>query len=80
MKRSSRSKNEPTEKNIFMGIRYLVILAIVAVVYVAAKIFITGNKIHNPLDRNHSELRDKKVSLNDGDPFTIALFGVDSRC
>jgi hypothetical protein len=41
--------------------------------YVAAKIFITGNKIHNPLDRNHSELRDKKVSLNDGDPFTLLI-------
>ena len=66
-------------KKIFLWVfGILVILAIVAVVYVAAKIFITGNKIHNPLDRNHSELRDKKVSLNDGDPFTIALFGVDS--
>lgn len=42
------------------------------------KIFSVGNSIHNPLDRNKSELRDKKVNLNNGDPFTIALLGVDS--
>ena len=59
LKRSSKSKMEPTEKIILWVFGILVILAIVAVVYVAAKIFITGNKIHNPLDRNHSELRDK---------------------
>ena len=78
MKRSSKSKMSLPKKIFLWVFGILVILAIVAVVYVAAKIFITGNKIHNPLDRNHSELRDKKVSLNDGDPFTIALFGVDS--
>lgn len=74
MKRSSKSKMSLPKKIFLWVFGILVILAIVAVVYVAAKIFITGNKIHNPLDRNHSELRDKKVSLNDGDPFTIALF------
>lgn len=78
MKRSSKSKMSLPKKIFLWVFGILVILAIVAVVYVAAKIFITGNKIHNPLDRNHSELRDKKVSLNDGDAFTIALFGVDS--
>ena len=58
LKRSSKSKMS-LPKNILWVFGILVILAIVAVVYVAAKIFITGNKIHNPLDRNHSELRDK---------------------
>ena len=56
----------------------LVLLAIIAVIYVAAKIFITGDKIHNPLDRSHSALRSKNVNLSKGEPFTIALFGVDS--
>lgn len=54
-----------------MGILFL--LAIIAVIYVSAKIFITGDKIHNPLNRNHSELRSGKVNLKNGDPFTIAL-------
>ena len=36
------------------------------------------DKIHNPLNRSHSELRSGKVNLKEGDPFTIALFGVDS--
>ena len=35
--------------------------------------------IHNPLNRQHSELRSKNVSLSNGDPFTIALFGVNSN-
>ncbi len=48
-------------KKIFLWVfGILIILAIVAVVYVAVKIFITGNKIHNPLDRNHSELSNRK--------------------
>ena len=43
-----------------VGILFL--LAIIAVIY-GAKIFITGDKIHNPLNRNHSELRSGKVNL-----------------
>lgn len=57
----------------------LVILALVAAIYLAIKIFAVGGKIHNPLDRDKSELRKEKVDLNKGDPFTIALFGVDSN-
>lgn len=57
----------------------LVILALVAAIYLAIKIFAVGGKIHNPLDRDKSELRKEKVNLNKGDPFTIALFGVDSN-
>ena len=59
LKRSSKSKMSLPKKYFYGYSVFLVILAIVVVVYVAAKIFITGNKIHNPLDRNHSELRDK---------------------
>lgn len=60
----------------FFGI--LVLLALLAVIYLGFKIFSVGGSIHNPLDRDKSSLRDKDVNLDDGDPFTIALFGVDS--
>ena len=46
-----------------MVVGILFLLAIIAVIYVSAKIFITGDKIHNPLNRNHSELRSGKVNL-----------------
>ena len=52
-------KNEFTVKNLLWMFGILVLLAIIAVIYVAAKIFITGDKIHNPLDRSHSALRSK---------------------
>ncbi|WP_251942544.1 LCP family protein [Staphylococcus sp. Marseille-Q5304] len=55
------------------------ILVIVAVIYIGYKLFAVGDAIHQPLDRDKSNLRDKKVNLKDGDPFTIALFGVDSN-
>ena len=61
----------------FIGI--LVMLALIAVIYLGYKIFSVGGSIHNPLDRDKSSLRDKNVNLDDGDPFTIALFGVDSN-
>jgi len=73
----SKKMGLPTKILLWL-IGILVILAIVAVIYLAFKIFSVGNSIHNPLDRNKSELRDKKVNLNNGDPFTIALLGVDS--
>ncbi|UDI77666.1 LCP family protein [Staphylococcus taiwanensis] len=60
----------------FLGI--LIILALVATIFVVASVYITGGKIHNPLNRQHSALRSKNVNLKNGDPFTIALFGVDS--
>ncbi|AMY06447.1 LytR family transcriptional regulator [Staphylococcus condimenti] len=56
----------------------LVLLAVIAAIYLAVKIFAVGGNIHNPLDRNKSELRKEKVDLNKGEPFSIALFGVDS--
>ncbi|ANQ64963.1 LytR family transcriptional regulator [Staphylococcus equorum] len=60
----------------FFGI--LVLLALLAVIYLGFKIFSVGGSIHNPLDRDKSSLRDKDVNLDHGDPFTVALFGVDS--
>ncbi|WP_413475321.1 LCP family protein [Staphylococcus equorum] len=79
MNRSKKNKKMglPTKLILwFFGI--LVLLALLAVIYLGFKIFSVGGSIHNPLDRDKSSLRDKDVNLYDGDPFTIALFGVDS--
>lgn len=78
MRRSHRRMSLPV-KIITWFIGILVVLAIVASIFVVASIFITSGKIHNPLNRQYSELRSKNVSLSNGDPFTIALFGVDSN-
>ena len=78
MQRSDKRKMSLPMKILLWVVGILFLLAIIAVIYVSAKIFITGDKIHNPLNRNHSELRSGKVNLKNGDPFTIALFGVDS--
>lgn len=56
----------------------LLILAILALIYLISKIYITGDRIHKPLDRKHSELRNHNVNFKDKEPFTIALFGIDS--
>ncbi|HLR19199.1 MAG TPA: LCP family protein [Staphylococcus sp.] len=79
MNRSDKNKKMGLPTKIvlwFLGI--LVVLALLAVIYLGFKIFSVGGSIHNPLDRDKSSLRDKEVNLDDGDPFTIALFGVDS--
>lgn len=60
-------------------ITVIIILAIL-IIFVAAFIFykltVLNSFINNPLDRKHSELRDKP--LKDGEPISIALFGIDS--
>ncbi|WP_373442680.1 LCP family protein [Staphylococcus equorum] len=79
MNRSKKNKKMglPTKLILwFFGI--LVLLVLLAVIYLGFKIFSVGGSIHNPLDRDKSSLRDKDVNLDDGDPFTVALFGVDS--
>lgn len=78
MKRADKYKKRTTSKILLWVLGVLIILALIALIYIIAKIFITGDKIHNPLNRNQSELRDRAVNLKDGDSFTIALFGVDS--
>ncbi|MDC6327621.1 LCP family glycopolymer transferase [Staphylococcus auricularis] len=81
MKRSeyrTRSKMSLPAKILLWMVALILVIAIVAVAYFSYKVFVVGDSIHNPLDRNHSELRDKEVNLSKGDPFTIALFGVDS--
>lgn len=78
--RSEKNKKMGLPTKVFLWfIGILVLLALIAVIYLSYKIFSVGGSIHNPLDRDKSSLRDKNVNLDDGDPFTIALFGVDSN-
>nr|WP_241092439.1 LCP family protein [Staphylococcus saprophyticus] len=78
--RSEKNKKIGLLTKVFLWfISILVLLALIAVIYLGYKIFSVGGSIHNPLDRDKSSLRDKNVNLDDGDPFTIALFGVDSN-
>lgn len=78
--RSEKNKKMGLPTKVFLWfIGILVLLALIAVIYLGYKIFSVGGSIHNPLDRDKSSLRDKSVNLDDGDPFTIALFGVDSN-
>lgn len=61
MQRSDKRKMSLPMKILLWVVGIIFLLAIIAVIYVSAKIFITGDKIHNPLNRNHSELRSGKV-------------------
>ncbi|MDW3784567.1 LCP family protein [Staphylococcus saprophyticus] len=80
MNRSEKNKKMGLPTKVFLWfIGILVMLALIAVIYLGYKIFSVGGSIHNPLDRDKSSLKDKNVNLDDGDPFTIALFGVDSN-
>ncbi|MDW3934767.1 LCP family protein [Staphylococcus saprophyticus] len=80
MNRSEKNKKMGLPTKVFLWfIGILVLLALIAVIYLGYKVFSVGGSIHNPLDRDKSSLRDKNVNLDDGDPFTIALFGVDSN-
>lgn len=56
-------------------ILFLVVLAILALAYIFYKIHNLGDSIHNPLDRDKSELRKKAVG--DEDPVSIVIYGID---
>ena len=63
MRRSDKRKMSLPTKILLWVVGILFLLTVIAVIYVGAKIFITGDKIHNPLNRSHSELRSGKVNL-----------------
>ncbi|REH78683.1 LytR family transcriptional regulator [Staphylococcus felis] len=73
-----KKRRNPIMKALLWIVGILFVLAIIAVAYLAFKIFAVGGAIHNPLNREHSELRSGQVDLNKGEPFSIALFGIDS--
>ena len=65
MKRSDKRKMSLPTKILLWIVGVLFSLAVIVVIYICAKIFITGDKIHNPLNRSHSELRSGKVNLKE---------------
>ncbi|ARJ50469.1 LCP family protein [Staphylococcus lutrae] len=76
-KRTKKRKN-PVVRFLLWVIGILFVLALIATGYLAYKVFSVGDAIHDPLDRKHSNLRTSNVDLSKGEPFSIALFGVDS--
>lgn len=75
-----RSAKKPKSKAFKIVSTIIIILLLVFLIFLAYfvfKFFALGNSIHNPLDRDKSELRKKAVNT-DGDPISIALFGIDS--
>ncbi|QTQ08944.1 LCP family protein [Macrococcoides canis] len=57
----------------------LLIIAAIAFKTLNTKVEKTANTIHTKIDREKSNLRNKQVSINNNDPVSIALFGVDSN-
>lgn len=71
-----RKKNKSlTKKIVVTVIIVLAILVILVAAFIFYKLFSLNNSINNPLDREHSALRDKPREK--GDPISIVLFGID---
>lgn len=75
MKRKRKKKKSLTKKIVVTVIIVLAILVILVAAFIFYKLFSLNNTINNPLDREHSELRDKPREK--GDPISIVLFGID---
>ncbi|WP_419795817.1 LCP family protein [Staphylococcus equorum] len=70
-----KKKKSLTKKIVVTVIIVLAILVILVAAFIFYKLFSLNNTINNPLDREHSELRDKPREK--GDPISIVLFGID---
>jgi len=75
--RSTKKKKSTAFKIVTTIIIILLLVFLLVSAFFVYKFFALGNSIHNPLDRDKSELRKKAVDTN-GDPISIALFGIDS--
>lgn len=75
MKRKRKKKTSLIKKVVVTVIIVLAILVILVAAFIFYKFFSLNNSINNPLDREHSELRDKPREK--GDPISIVLFGID---
>ena len=75
--RSAKKPKSAAFKIVTTIIIVLLIAFLIIIGYFVYKFFALGNTIHNPLDRDKSELRKNAVDTN-GDPISIALFGIDS--
>ena len=70
-----KKKKSLTKKIVVTVIIALAILVILVAAFIFYKLFSLNNSINNPLDREHSALRDKP--REQGDPISIVLFGID---
>lgn len=75
--RSAKKPKSAAFKIVTTIILVLLIAFLIIIGYFVYKFFALGNTIHNPLNRDKSELRKNAVDTN-GDPISIALFGIDS--
>ncbi|MEB8305384.1 LCP family protein [Staphylococcus xylosus] len=71
-----KKKKSLAKKIVVTIIIVLALLIILAAGFIFYKLTTLNSSINNPLDRKHSELRDKP--LKDGEPISVALFGIDS--
>lgn len=69
-------KKSVTKKIVITIIVILAILIVLAAAFIFYKLTVLNSSINNPLDRKHSELRDKPLKKDE--PISIALFGIDS--
>ncbi|WP_314350493.1 LCP family protein [Mammaliicoccus vitulinus] len=75
--RSTKKPKSAAFKIVTTIVIILLLAFLIVLAFFVYKFFALGNSIHNPLDRDKSELRKKAVDVN-GDPISIALFGIDS--
>lgn len=55
---------------------FFLLLAVIIGIYLFIKIKDLNDSVNSPLERSHSELR--KTPAKEGDPMTVALYGIDS--
>lgn len=70
-----KKKKSTTFKIVITILILLLVLIIGIAIYAFAKFHSLNNSINEPLDRDHSQLRQK--NLKDGDPMTVVLYGID---
>lgn len=70
-----KKKKSTTFKIIITILILLLVLIIGLIIFAFVKFHSLNNSIKEPLDRDHSQLRQK--NLKDGDPMTVVLYGID---
>ncbi len=72
-------KKPKKKRKLFKKIFIILIIAVLLFIgFMIFKLFSLSNDINQPLDREYSQYRDNKVSYLKGEPFSVAIFGVDS--
>ncbi|MEB7847927.1 LCP family protein [Staphylococcus equorum] len=77
MKKKRKKKKSLTFKIVIAVLIFLALVIIFTAAFIFYKLTVLNSSINNPLDREHSELRDKPREK--GDPISIVLFGIDDN-